>query len=122
MVEMTEWEDRSSSAISTVYTVLIWVIVIPLLNVVVPLFFQAWNVVSLITLFAEEPSAARVAAQMWKLYVAEAVSLAGTVFIGSIIVVLAMRHLRRRNHWIALILSASLTVLWFIMNKVLGLP
>lgn len=105
-----------------VFTVVIWAIVIPLMNIVVPLFFQTWNVVSTLAFFGERPSLAELAAQSWKLYVALAVSITGTITIGLIAVVTARRHVRRSNHWIALIVGAAFTVLCFVLNKALGMP
>lgn len=122
MDEVTGQRNNSGSSMAIVFTVVIWAVIVPLMNVILPLFFQTWDATSRLAFFGERTSDAQVAAQDWKLYAAGAISIVGTIIIGSIVAVLARRHLRRTNHWIALIVSAALTVVCFIINKVLGMP
>ncbi|GAA0415521.1 hypothetical protein GCM10009543_07510 [Leifsonia naganoensis] len=90
--------------------------VLPLMNLVIPLFFQAWEELSLISFFGERPSPEQIAAEEWKLCVARGVSLLGTALIVIAIVLLGRTRQGRVNLWLAASLSALLSVMWLAVN------
>jgi len=86
------------------------------MNLLIPLFFQAWEELSLLSFFGERPSPEQIAPEEWKLYVARGVSLLGTILIVIAIVVLKQRRHGRANLWVAASLSALLSVIWLAVN------
>ncbi|MEV8254874.1 hypothetical protein AB0O95_13020 [Rhodoglobus sp. NPDC076762] len=114
---MTNEASQSPAKFATVAAVLAWAVVIPLLNVVLPLAFQLWNEYSLIAFFGELPSPEEIRAQHWKLVVARLTSTTGSALIIAAVVVLARMKIVRRNLYFALGLSAALSALWFAVNR-----
>lgn len=100
----------------TVATALAWSVVLPLMNVLIPLFFQVWAKVSLISFFGEQPSPGQIAAEEWKLFIASGVSLMGTVLVLIAIVDLKKRGQGLTNLWVAVSLSALLSAIWLAIN------
>ena len=103
---------RVVDTLATVSTVTVWVAVVPILNVVVPFALVGWFVLSTLS-FGAPMSAERVAEQVWKLIAARATSTVATVAIAVVAVVLRRMDAQRRNLWVALALSAMLTIFWF---------
>ncbi|MEL4317450.1 hypothetical protein WJX64_00380 [Leifsonia sp. YIM 134122] len=83
---------------------------------ILPFVFQLWNELSVVSFFGEIPGPAEFEAQLWKLHVARALSVAGNLLILCTIVTLHRREVRRVNLYIALLVSIGFTVLWFWVN------
>ncbi|MFE4950518.1 hypothetical protein ACFQ9V_10470 [Leifsonia sp. NPDC056665] len=107
---------RGENQLAVVATVCTWAIVVPILNVLVPLYFQAWNELSSVAFFGQIPSAAALDAQLWKLYVARGVSVFGVAVIALFIGLLKRAGVKRANLWVGFVTSSGLTFLWFAVN------
>jgi hypothetical protein len=113
----TDPSSRGVSALASVATVVSWLVVIPVFNVVIPLAFQTWNEISLIAFFGEVPSPEDIHAQHWKLDVARGSSIIGIIAIATAIVALARLRTVRKNLFFALGVSLTLTILWLVVNR-----
>ena len=87
-----------------------WAAILPLLNIVIPVI--AWLSALRLGLFGERVKPEEVAEQLWKYGVCAVTSVVGTALVCVWIAVLHRRDVRPVNLYVALGISAALSVMW----------
>ena len=92
--------------------VMTWAAILPLLNIVIPVIAWLSASVNLLGLFGQPVKAEEVAEQLWKYGVCAVTSVVGTALVCVWIAVLHRRDVRPVNLYVALGISAALSIMW----------
>ncbi|MFT3798992.1 hypothetical protein [Microbacterium sp.] len=113
--------SRRTERLRVVATVTTWTAILPVFNLFVPVFAWLSASVNLLGLFGERATPEEVAEQLWKYGVCASTSVVGTALVCVWIAVLHRRHVRGTNLYVALGVSAALSIMWVVdFSKSLG--